>query len=170
MDWVEVHSRVRFWLALLAVTVLPALIVIALYDRGSQTMGDGYGWIRTRNFAILALLVSGGHVLVLGLPAFLSLKHLKMIRWWSSIVAGVLLGGGPAEIFTWPMRSSKSDASAGYWHAGKMVQTMVSGVPTAAGWIQYAESVGYLGMYGAIGGIAFWLVWRRGDPKESNDG
>jgi hypothetical protein len=164
MDWIGAQNRVPFWLALLAAAVLPALLVVALYARGSLSMGDGYGWIRTRNFAVLVLLVSSGHVLVLGIPAFLALKHLKLIRWWSSIVVGFLLGSVPAGIFTWPLRSSNSNASASYWHGGKMVQTMVNGVPTTAGWIHYAESVAYLGMYGAIGGIAFWLVWRRERP------
>jgi hypothetical protein len=67
----------RFWLALLVAVVLPTPIVVLRYAWGSLSIDDGYGWIRTRGFGILALLISGGHVLVLGLPAFLVLKSFK---------------------------------------------------------------------------------------------
>jgi hypothetical protein len=41
-----------------------------------------------------------------------------------------------------------------------MVQTMINGVPTVAGWISYIEGVLFMGAFGTLGGLAFWMVWR----------
>jgi hypothetical protein len=92
------------WLALLVAVVLPALIIVLLYARESPSIEDGFGWIR--GFAILVLLISGGHVFALGLPAFLLLKSYNAIRWWSVILAGFILGCVPVDVLTWPLSSS----------------------------------------------------------------
>jgi hypothetical protein len=41
-----------------------------------------------------------------------------------------------------------------------MVQTMIDEVPTFGGWIAYVKGVPFMGAYGAVGGLGFWLVWR----------
>jgi hypothetical protein len=46
-------------------------------------------------------------------------------------------------------------------HDGKAVQTMVNGVVTGAGWLDYARGIGLYAALGAIGGLAFWLIWRK---------
>jgi hypothetical protein len=125
-------------------------------------VGDDYGWLRTRNVSVLALGVSAAHVLVLGVPTFLALNWRNAIRWWSSLLAGLVLGAIPLGIAWWPLdysglKSSASHSSFG----GKMVYTMIDGVPTLAGWIEYLVSVAAMGLLGALGGISFWLVWRR---------
>jgi hypothetical protein len=41
-----------------------------------------------------------------------------------------------------------------------MVATVINGVPTKEGWIEYAQGIAAMGGYGALGGAAFWFVWR----------
>jgi hypothetical protein len=38
--------------------------------------------------------------------------------------------------------------------------TVVNGVPTLAGWMEYAEAVGSTGLLGLAGGLTFWLAMR----------
>jgi hypothetical protein len=40
------------------------------------------------------------------------------------------------------------------------VQTMIEGVPTLAGWLQYLEGVFFFGACGACGGLFFWFSLR----------
>src|SRR6266849_8771845 len=54
------------------------------------------------------------------------------------------------------------------------VQTMLDGVPTLAGWLQYLQGLLFFGAFGALGGIAFWatlrvagqLPFRRADAED----
>lgn len=46
-----------------------------------------------------------------------------------------------------------------------MVQTVVDGVPTLAGWLSYANAVAGMGAFGTVGGLAFWVVWRVMRPR-----
>ena len=32
-------------------------------------------------------------VLIFGLPAFLVLRHLRLVRWWSAVAGGLIIGG-----------------------------------------------------------------------------
>jgi hypothetical protein len=57
-------------------------------------------------------------------------------------------------VLTWPLA---------YWGAGghasiNGVPTVVDGMPTAAGWFYYIQSLGFLGSFGALAGLAFWAV------------
>jgi hypothetical protein len=70
---VRIRKVVRILLALLAATAVPALVIIVPYASATLSVGDDYGWLRTRNVSVLALGVSAAHVLVLGVPTFLAL-------------------------------------------------------------------------------------------------
>jgi len=150
----------RIVLAVLAAIVAPAGIMIALYLYGQFTTfeaGDPYIWIRTRNFSIICLLVSTLYVVVLGLPAYLLLRWRHAIRWWSTLIAGFVLAAVPLAILVWPLRFAGPGSSASV----NGVATMIDGVPTMAGWVQYLAGVGQMGALGVVGAFAFWLVQRR---------
>lgn len=115
----------------------------------------------------MCLLIAGGHVLFLGFPTFLVLRKLKAIRWWSSIATGFLLGCIPVAIWAWPLKYPELKSNSSHWDGEKMVQTMVDGVPTVEGWLSYGSGVLFMGAFGAIGGLAFWLVWRKHEPQPS---
>lgn len=150
----------RTTIAFLIAAFVPVLFLTAYYAYGALTAAeanDGYVWIRIRGFAVISTVVSTGYVAFLGVPAFLLLKWKSAIRWWSSVVVGFLLGGIPVAVLAWPLRYSGLKTSASV----DGVQTMIAGVPTGAGWLQYAGAVGFVGLCGAIGGLSFWVVWRN---------
>ena len=130
-------------------------------------MGDDYGWARIRNFGLMALYISAGHVLVLGVPLFVVMYIKNIIYWWSSILVGFILGCIRVGIWSWPLRYLELKSSSIHWDGEKMVQTMIDGAPTLAGWVSYISSVSFMGLFGAIGGLSFWLIWRKVSPNKS---
>ncbi len=81
---------------------------------------------------ILAYAIAGVHVLVLGVPAFLLGKRFRAIHWWTCIIAAFIIGGLPMTLFTWHMSPPMG------WQS------------IFLGW----------GLFGASGGLVFWLLWR----------
>lgn len=154
----------KYFLAFLGAAVVPALAVVIPSAVGSLSMGDNSGWLRIRNFGLLSLYVSTGHVLILGIPSFIVMHIKNVIYWWSSIFAGFILGCIPIGIWTWPLKYPELKTSSSHWDGEKMVQTMIDGVPTMAGWVSYMSGVSFMGLFGAIGGLSFWLIWRKVRP------
>jgi hypothetical protein len=116
---------------------------------------DPYIWVRTNKFLISSVFVSGGIVLLLGVPAYFLLRWLKAVTWWSTTGTGFLLGAMPASIFTWPASSSNFSASV------NGIPTVVNGVPTFEGWVQFLYGSFAIGLLGTAGAFGFWLIWRR---------
>src|SRR5690606_5351122 len=103
------------------------------------------------------------HVLVLGVPAYLLLRWRNWVRWWSTIASGFALAALPIALWSWPLRYPELKSSASV----NGVQTMIDGVPTAAGWLQYVEGALFFGAFGALSGLAFWLALRAMRPNNS---
>jgi hypothetical protein len=122
-------------------------------------MGDGYAGVRSWKVAVMAFVVSGAHVLLLGLPAFALVIRTKSFAWWSAVGLGFLLGALPLALLSWPLNYGQG-TSASHWENGRMVETLVNGVPTSAGWWSYVGGVAAMGCLGAVGGLSFWLVLR----------
>ena len=147
----------RIALAFLSAVTLPAMLMTAWYLYGQfQTFeaDDPYIWIRTRSFLWLTFLISGGFVLILGLPTYFLLRYFKVVRWWSTLAAGFILGAAPMAVFTWPLKYPELKTSSSV----NGVQTMIDGVPTMAGWVQFIEGVCFFGGCGLVAALAFWLV------------
>lgn len=159
----KVAAFISFALAVL----IPVSLVVGWYIFGTFTAAgtpsDPYIWLRVRNFATLAALVSLAHVVVLGFPAFLFLYQFNAIRWHSCAAAGFALGSIPFGFFAWPLGYPQG-ASAWHRAGGKLIVTMVNGAPTAAGWCEWAQGVAFMGLLGVAGGLSFWLVWRLANP------
>jgi hypothetical protein len=117
---------------------------------------------------LLAFVLASLWVVLFGLPTFLLLKHCGLVRWWSATVSGFLLGAAPMALISWPYKpSSGSGYSA--WDGHKMVEYVVNGVPTHAGWVQYVLGSGGMGLMGAASAVMFWVVWRLiAGPNQSS--
>jgi len=87
-------------------------------------------------------------------PAYYLLLKLRAIRWWSTILVGFVLGAIPMAVFTWPLKYPELKTSASV----DGVQTMINGIPTVAGWLQFIYGVSFFGVCGIAGALAFWLV------------
>jgi len=151
-------------LAFLAAILVPVGLMTGwyLWDQfGTFQPNDPYIWVRTRNFLSLCALISAAYVLVFGIPAYLLLRWRNAVRWWSTIASGFVLGAAPVAVLSWPLGFSRG-ASATI----DGVPTLVNGIPTFAGWLQYLELVAFMGTCGAASAAAFWLIARR--PNNSS--
>ena len=149
-----------------AAAVLAPTCALALWYLYGQFVafdsGDPYIWVRTRGFLLLCLAISAGHVIVLGIPAYLVLRWRGALRWWSALLSGFVLGAIPVGVLSWPLRYPDLKSSA----TVNGVQTMIDGIPTMAGWLQYLGGLSFFGACGAFAAAAFWLV-RSMSPNNS---
>ena len=116
--------------------VVPAMpaIIVACYlvlTYSTRPISDGSALAFVEIF-VLAYLIAGVHVLVLGVPAFLLGKQLHAIRWWTCIITAFIIGGLPVTLWTW------HDSPPMGWQS------------VFLGW----------GLFGVSGGLVFWLLWR----------
>lgn len=84
------------------------------------------------------------HVAFVGLPALVLHLYLLAIRWWSLAFVGVVCGSLPIAVWGWP--------------------AMLPGPVTTEAWQAYFYGVGSMALYGAVGGLAFWVCWRQDWP------
>lgn len=147
----------RLVIATLSAIALPTLVMTCWFLYGqfeSFDASDPYIWIRTRGFFFIVLAVSACFVIVLGLPAYFLLKHIKRVTWWTTVVSGFFIAATPVAIFLWPYGSPGSSASS------NGVDTMINGVPTLAGWLDYIKVVLFFGVIGWASAFVFWLQYR----------
>ena len=160
------NRGIRYSLAFLAAALVPSLVVSVPNAVANLSTGESHAIVRTWKVVVAALAVSAAHVLALGLPAFLLVVRAKVLAWWSAVGLGFVLGALPLALLSWPLRYSEG-ASARHWAKGQMIETIVNGVVTRAGWWSYVSGVVGMGFLGAIGGLSFWLVLRALRPNPS---
>jgi len=154
----------KITLAFVAAVLVPVCFMTAWYLWGQFTTfepGDPYIWVRTGHFLSLCALISVAYVTILGMPAYVVLRWRNAVRWWSTIASGFVLGAAPVAVLLWPLRNSYGTSAT-----IDGISTIVNGVPTFAGWVQYLESVVFMGVCGAAAATAFWLIARS--PNNSS--
>ncbi|OAB61447.1 hypothetical protein AY599_04955, partial [Leptolyngbya valderiana BDU 20041] len=114
--------------------------------------------------APLVLVVALVHLLPAAL-LFSLLAWLNRINLFSCVASGVLIASVPAGILTFPMSISGSSFNA--WSGGR--PTVVNGMPTLAGWIDYVQLLGVFGAIGAAAGGLFWLLIKNRFVASSSD-
>jgi len=149
-------EAVRILIALLAAAVTAATIfvgygAIVTWSAGEAALGPSIQLMASLWWPAAAVALA--HAVVLGLPAYLVLRWFGRTRWWVSLVCGFTVGALPFAIYFSPF-----DNAAGFSQVGDKVLVQ-DGVTTLAGWIDYAESIGGLGLLGMAGGLAAWLSW-----------
>jgi hypothetical protein len=87
-----------------------------------------YVW--TIFFAVFVLIFSVIHMLFLGIPTFLIVHRLKVLRWYTVLPASFFIGGAPYIVLMW---GTEKDTIIG-------VALM-------------------MGCFGFIAGMAFWVLW-----------
>jgi hypothetical protein len=99
--------------------------------------------------------VALAHAVMLGLPIFLYLNARGRAGFVASIVAGFAISALPVGLLTFPLWSGTNfNAST------NGVPTVINGVATLAGWLEYLQYLGLFGGLGAIAGVTFWATLR----------
>jgi hypothetical protein len=133
--------------AFLFAGLAPALVMAALWHRAE--------------IAPLAFVFTFGialaHAVLFGLPLFLVFRSKGWINILTCVVFGFAVGAVPDGVLTWPMQHAVLYAS----RSVDGVPTIIDGVITAAGWVSYVKPVIYCGLFGALGGVAFWVALIR---------
>jgi hypothetical protein len=135
--------------AALFAALAPALAVAAL----SQSV----------RVAPLALWVTLGHVLLLGLPLFFFLQSKGWVNGISSMASGFAIGSMPMGFLLLISQWSMQSASIGG------TPTVINHVMTLRGWLYYFEFLVYLGALGAFAGYAFWLILSLSDALANSE-
>lgn len=132
-------------LAVVVVTFLLAILTLAQIEEAWNiaVVSETLTLTRTTFIAVLA------HALILGLPLFLILRSTRRVGITSCAVGGFLVGAVPLGVLTLTSMIGLQSASTD----GK--PTVINGVPTLAGWIEYVQGVGFFGLVGIAGGLAF---------------
>jgi hypothetical protein len=99
-------------------------------------------------------IVALAHALVLGLPLFLLLRSMSQFGVVTCALGGFLVGAVPLGVLALISMTGLQSASSG----GR--STVINGVPTLAGWIEYVQGVGFVGLFGMAGGLTFWVAMR----------
>jgi hypothetical protein len=160
-----VLGLMRLIIAFVAAVLAPTLALGAWYLCGQLATfesDDPFIWVRTRGFLSICLAISAAHVVVLGVPAYFLLRWRGLLRWWSALLAGFVLGAVPAAVISWPLRY----ATPGSYASSNGVETMVNGVPTVAGWLQFMVGAAFFGACGFVAATAFCAV-RGMSPNNS---
>jgi hypothetical protein len=156
------RTLVVFITALLGAAVVSTVLFTALTAVPALWMQPAHAWDSIAHLGLFAFAVSVAHVVILGAPVFAILGRMRWIRWWSATLVGFVLGCLPTAIWSWPLKASGPGTSISVVEGKRLVQIMVNGVPTLAGWLRYAREVGEAGLCGAAAGFVFWYMWRAG--------
>ena len=110
-----------------------------------------------------AAAITLGHAVILGMPVALLYRRL---RWRSpafALAGGFVIGALPSGLYFWPVDPRRGTSA---WSG--TTQTLVDGVPTWAGWVEYLQMLGGFGCLGALGAIVFWVTLKvTGELKTS---
>nr|MDP9128020.1 hypothetical protein [Pseudomonadota bacterium] len=104
------------------------------------------------------------NAVLLGFPAYLFLNRIGLVRWWTALAAGFLLGSLPMAVILW---LEKNHARAHkIWRSDELIHYLASGAP-ADNLVtpQFVASLCVSGLMGMIGGLTAWLVWHRTAPQ-----
>ncbi|MFL6721315.1 MAG: hypothetical protein ACJ8FT_05870 [Sphingomonas sp.] len=103
--------------------------------------------------------------IVFGLPAYLMLRRHLSARLIACAITGFVVAVLPWALLI-VSGSGASEASID----GRA--TVINGHTTGYGWLQHAEFVLTIGLFGALGGIVFWAIaaaGHRAEPSPSED-
>jgi hypothetical protein len=151
------HTRtIILWSATLLATFVVALLVTGLAAKEIEESWNIVVVSQLFQSLRLTFLVALAHAVVFGLPLFLFLRSKSCVGIIACAVGGFIVGAaGPTVL---GLLSMFGNSSYNAWSGGRA--TIVNGVPTLTGWLEYAQSVGFIGLIGLCGGLTFWLTMR----------
>ena len=92
--------------------------------------------------SLFSALLASPFVVVVGIPAFLLLRYLRHLSWWSLGTIGLVAASCPVAVFG--LFEYAGYSSGGNWY-GTPVEFVINGQKTFYGWLSYAQSVVFSG-------------------------
>jgi hypothetical protein len=123
----------------LIVPIIPGLA----FGLGTPVTATGPDLITVLGLLPVGYFFSAVATVVFGVPLFLLGKHLKLIRWWSAIVAAFAVG----ILVEIVVNLERLDY---------LYRQVMSGDD---------RSLLFFGATGAISAFVFWLIWRQGEGR-----
>lgn len=112
---------------------------------------------RSAQMAALVLVIGLIH-LVPAAILYAVLAWRNKVSAWVCVLSGSLIGMLPVGIATFPYPLFGRPSMSNAWVGG--TQTVIDGIPTLAGWIQYGQLLLFFGAIGAFAGFVFWRLVR----------
>jgi hypothetical protein len=144
-----------FILAPLIVAMAIACIVFVLAATG-EPGGLGRAFFASTLALGIAVLVGWASALILGVPAYLALKRLRIVSPWPTIAIAALIGA----LFPWHSHWHRLDPSSSISING--CEIVARGVTTACGYRHLALDTIMPALVGAMAGVVFWLIYAGG--------
>jgi hypothetical protein len=127
----SMRERTAAIIGFLVVPVIPGLMFGIL----TPLQPKGINWLDILGLLPIGYAYSLVATMVLAVPAFLVFQRTKLIRWWSSMLTGFVVGALVSVVLQWPS---------------------FQGLPSPNG------NVLIYALTGCTSGLVFWLIWRRG--------
>ena len=150
------RRTIIIWSATLLAAVVAALLVTALAVKEIEEPWNIAVVSQLLWLLRLTFIVALTHAIVLGLPLFLFLSSKSRIGIIACALGGFAVGASGLAVFE--LFGMLGGGSYNAWTGGRA--TVVNGVPTLLGWLEYAQGVGFFGLIGLAGGLTFWLTMR----------
>ncbi len=144
--------------ATIAAIVVQPFVLFALFILPALLFGGQVSSNEIFGIPLFAGLVAAPIVVVVGIPAFLLLRHFNCLSWWSLGGVGFIIAALPIAIYGWSDYAGYS--SGGNWY-GTPVDFVINGKKTFYGWLSYAQDIVFFGLHGLAGSLAFYFTWRR---------
>jgi hypothetical protein len=157
------RRTIILWSATLLAAVVVALLVTALTVKEIEEPWNIAVVSQLLWLLRLTFIVALAHAIILGLPLFLFLSSKSRIGIIACSLGGfAVCASGLAVLGLFGMLGG---GSYNAWTGGRA--TVVNGIPTLLGWLEYVQSVGFVGLVGLAGGLTFWLTMRSVRPNPS---
>jgi hypothetical protein len=150
------RRTIILWSATLLAAVAVALLVTALTAREIEEPWNIVVVSQLLWLLRLTFIIALAHAIVLGLPLFLFLSSKSRIGIIACSLGGFAVGASGLAVLG--LFGMLGGGSYNAWTGGRA--TVVNGIPTLLGWLEYVQSVGFVGLVGLAGGLTFWLTMR----------
>ena len=109
------------------------------------------------NVYVVALALAS----LVGYPIFIFLRRRSLANVWTAGIVGFVIGVVPPGVFMWPLKYPELKSTSSRGSGSDLVYTMIDGVPTAAGWLDFVFVCSAIGTLGFFTGFVFWYLNAR---------
>jgi hypothetical protein len=102
------------------------------------------------------------HAIGVGIPLFFVISATTTVTWLSALIGGMIAATLPFTAWTllWVLGLDSSINALSSVGSEQSHADIIDGVPTVYFWLRHLQLCAPLALFGAIGGVAFWSVWR----------